>query len=113
MTYTKEETRYYNIHRINTCKVLDITINQYNYIRRIANDINTLDVASCNGEEWARYGKYDIALNLLLAKLENYLTRINKVFHMYHQSDPRGASLYLSMQEIDKNNYNATAECIY
>lgn len=110
MTYTKDETKWYNTNRDSVCKTLNITKNQYNYLRRISNAINDLDCKYCNGE----IGDYENSsgVYMLIQKAKTYTLKIDRCFNFYHQSDPRGASLYASKNPISRDNYNL-AECIY
>jgi hypothetical protein len=103
----KEE---YNRHRIFTCNELNITKNQYNYIRRVAKKINQMDCNSCNGDIDNRL--YDKLFLTTYSALEDYIKKINKDLYIYHQSDPRGASLYLAKHRIDGETYHH-AQCIY
>lgn len=111
MTYTKDEIKWYNSHRNYVCQYLKITKNQYNYLRRIGNAINLLDCKYCNGD----ISEYENASGVyaLIQKAKTYTLKIDKSFNFYHQSDPRGASFYVSNQPIIDNDYQSHSECIY
>lgn len=73
-------------------------------LKNIEKRLNRLDVASCNGEiEEEEYLKKSIYLedkaSQILASFED-----NDLL-IYHQSDPRGASLYIIDETMDKSNY--------
>lgn len=108
----KQETQYYNEHRLIACERLEITVNQYNYLRRISNDLNQIDCDNCNGD--LTESEYEDKEQDLLNQLGEYLTKIKRPFSLfeYHQTDPRGASLYMDTKEISRDRYT-DAVCIY
>jgi hypothetical protein len=70
-------------------------------LESISKRLNRLDCASCNG---------DIEENLYFKKSERLVNKANELaealgFVAYHQSDPRGASLYLLAPEIVKDKF--------
>lgn len=111
MNYTKTETEHYNQHRDNVCETLGITKNQYNYLRRLAGHLSDNDTDYANGViEEADFDKKDDAI---LIRILNYLHKFKPETNIYHQTDPRGASLYISNGEkLTQMNYT-NASCIY
>jgi len=98
-----------NVRKYRGCETLGITSEQWSYIKRVGTILNNLYTASCNGEgmnaegypeEEARYERRA----LLFAK--------NNKLHLYLQTDPRGATIYLDKKPIPENNYT-NAVCIY
>ena len=113
MTYTKNERENYNDHRDHACDTLMITKNQYNYLRRLANELSKVDVDYCNGDIDDET-IYDIKTDDVLDRMGAYLHKIRPYAEIYHQSDPRGASLYISNDEkMTQANYNSVGVCIY
>jgi hypothetical protein len=115
--FTKIERERYNEHRIRACARLGITVNQYNWLRRKGEALHSLYEQNCNGEilEQVYMGKTDklehqIRQYLIDQKL--YRTGNKKVYYVYFQTDPRGATIYLDTQAIPENNYTQ-AVCIY
>lgn len=80
-------------------------------LKNIEKRLNRLDVQNCNGEiSEDDYIKRSIYLedkaNQILASFE-----ANDLM-IYHQSDPRGCSLYIIDSTMDKTNYtNGVAVC--
>lgn len=110
MSYTKKQRDYYNAYRTGVCNKLGITKNEYNYIRRIGERLHSLYERNCNGtiEEQA----YGDEVTRLRMKLAGYDPIIKNKLVIYHQTDPRGASIYLDNKPIPYNDYT-TAYCIY
>lgn len=105
MSYNKTERENYNDHRNNACDRLGITKNQYNSLRRFANELSQIDEESCNGA--IDENLYEICESSAMERLSEYLIKINRAFfYTYHQTDPRGASLYISNdEELANANY--------
>jgi|GEM_PF-6466094 len=107
--FNKKEREQYNQYRQAVCERLGITKNQFNWFRRIGENIRFLHEGYCNGlvsneavheiqlAEW--YGKANKKANSL--KL-----------YIFYQTDPRGATIYLDDKPIPSNNYTI-ASCIY
>jgi|CXWL01.1.fsa_nt_gi hypothetical protein len=124
MTYTKKEVEYYNAHRDRTCADLSITKNQYNWFRRMGDKLHHIYELSCNGYMGNQpIYKGNKMLNEYTEDMYNRDTsffykltdeRAKKLqLHIFYQTDPRGATIYLSNQEIGLNRYNTDASCIY
>ena len=80
----------------------------YTALRFLSRRLSTIDTQGCNGEltEEQQDGKYAP----VLARLDAILTPYG--LHYYHQTDPRGAALYVSTLPIGPENYTS-ALCIY
>lgn len=104
MNISKEDRAMYNLHRNRVCEDLGLTVNQYNYIRRIGNDMHKLFEDNCNGlfEE----NEYETLFILFNRKLVKYLEDQKISLNIYIQSDPRGGTVYLSKDKMDDSNYN-------
>ena len=110
--YTKQQREQYNQYRDSVCEKLGLTINQYNYIRRLGNKINFLDTQNCNGDlDNNEY--YQSLLEDLFHKLFDYRKKNKLNVYDYHQSDPRGVSIYLSKVLLMDSNYNTNGYSIY
>lgn len=104
MSYNKNEREQYNEHRNNACENLGITKNQYNYLRRFANELSQIDEDSCNGV--IEQDNYEICESSAMERLSEYIYKIKKTYlYAYHQTDPRGASLYLSAEPMNSATY--------
>lgn len=111
MNYTKTKREQYNKDREITCKRLDITENQYNWLRRKGEELHKIYEDNCNGV----FQTDDDYFRSTLSKekeVKAYLKTINKNLHAYFQTDPRGATIYVDIKPIPCNNYNQ-AQCIY
>lgn len=108
MSYNKQERERYNLIRQRISDDLNITINQFNWFRRKANELNQVYVNGCNGEYPEE--EYNATVEPLEQAILNKATKAG--LNVYFQRDPRGASLYLDTQPIPANNYTK-AKCIY
>jgi len=79
-----------------------LTINVYNRLKPISRKISALDCKSCNGEISEQ--DYDIKIDKLLAQAKELASDLG--LKVYHQSDPRGCSLYLVDKTMNDGNYN-------
>lgn len=116
-SYTRKERAEYNARREGVCERLGITESQYNYFRRIGENLHRIDEWYCNGtkgdpsrypiEEYAE-GQYLADEEAILKKLADYWVRTgDSHMHFYHQSDPRGCSLYISTEPMDASSYDS------
>ena len=98
MFYTAKERERYNEYRSAACERLGISKNEYNALRRLAQALCTWDERRCNGD--CTDEEYEAAVNAICDRLK----RFNLAF--FHQSDPRGCSLYVSnSKELNFRNY--------
>lgn len=103
MIYTKAEKDQYNQHRENVCNNLGITRNGYNMFRRLAERLHQIYEDNCNGEYQEERDYFAVVIPLQ----DKIDSKANKMgLHTYHQTDPRGASLYLSKEMLTPENYN-------
>ena len=109
--YTKKEREQYNHDRDITCKRLNITINQYNWLRRKAKALRNVYENNCNGL-YKTEEEYYKAEHDLIYDINVYKQECVELLYAYFQTDPRGASLYLDIKPIPVNNYTH-ANCIY
>ncbi len=113
--FTKLERERYNQQRESACKRLNITKNQYNWLRRARNNLCKVYTDSCNG--LLAESDYEVLTQSIEDNIFEYLvkqglnTKENKMYN-YFQTDPRGATIYLDRVEIPANNYTQ-AVCIY
>jgi len=79
-----------------------VTSDLYMALLRNSKRLSVLDVKTCNGE--INDDDYTKKVNAIYKKI----TALSKEygFDYYHQSDPRGVSLYISKEYIDGQNYN-------
>jgi hypothetical protein len=83
-------------------------INVYKDLLKISKRVSNLDVADCNVGLTDRQTKRE---DKLIAEAETIAARLG--LHIYHQGDPRGASLYL-VKNINADSSNYTdGVCIY
>jgi len=108
MTYTKKEREYYNKYRASVCDKLGITECDYNYFRLNGQALHNLYELDCNGE--IEQDMYDGETKKLYDILEKRADKHD--LYIYFQTDPRGATVYLSLDPIPENNYTI-ASCIY
>jgi hypothetical protein len=107
--YSKKERADYNRDRAIKCKELNITENQYNWLRRKGEELRRIYTAACNGE--IDYGQeYERAVNPLEKSVIKYAGKLG--LFVYFQTDPRGATIYADIKPIPEANYNR-AHCIY
>ena len=109
--YTTAERNQYNQHRANVCEKLGITKNQYNYLRRLGEQLHKVYENNCNGlyktEEEADEAERELIYRVNVYKQECY-----ELLYAYFQTDPRGATIYLDKSPINQMNYTNTS-CIY
>jgi hypothetical protein len=78
----------------------------YMKLLKLARRLSTIDVHYCNGTKTDM--QWDKTVNSIIASLKDLLAPDGLYF--YHQSDPRGASLYIAEMELSQANYtNALA----
>ena len=110
-TYTKTERDNYNKDREITCKRLNITENQYNWLRRKGQLLHKIYEDNCNGiiqDDDTYFG-----LTLPIEKeVKAYLRKVNDKLHIFFQTDPRGATIYVSYMTLHDNDYSQ-GQCIY
>jgi|SRR5665213_1293051 len=106
-SYTRSEREEYNIMRDKACAQLGITKSQYNAFRRLAERLTVTDTQYCNGEypyaEADGEFRYDHKASAIYDAIEAKLGGL----HYYHQSDPRGRSLYVSKEPMDSDSYTS------
>ena len=106
--YSKKEREYYNAYRFQVMTTLGITRNEYNYFRRIGDQLNSIYVESCNGTIDEQ--TYENKTNVFYEKADKKAIQLK--LYIFYQTDPRGASIYLDTEPIKDNNYNRSC-CIY
>jgi hypothetical protein len=116
--HSKKERERYNEHRKRTSEALGLDKNKYNALRRVGQSLNRADTNYANGRENYPHGKeygekeYKHDVNSSFAKTKA-LRKKMKDLHFYHQSDPRGASLYVGKKRLKQDNYNSEGHVVY
>lgn len=109
--YTAKERANYNAYRENVCKQLNITKNQYNWLRRKGEALRKVYENDCNGLYKTEEERIDAERDLIY-QINVYKQECTELLYAYFQTDPRGAALYLDTKSIPENNYTQ-AYCIY
>jgi len=108
--YNKKQRDQYNQMRTRICEELGITKNEYNSFRLNGQALCNIYTLSCNGE--IEEDQYEGETTKLYTKLDNKAKELG--LFIFYQTDPRGATIYLSKEKIANNNYNRPgSECIY
>lgn len=102
MQYTTQERNEYNIQRAKECALLGIQKNQYNSFRLLGEKLRNLYVMNCNGE--INEEDYESKTQELYVKADKKAADLG--LFIYYQTDPRGASLYLSTDPMTDSNYS-------
>jgi hypothetical protein len=81
----------------------------YIQLLKLSKKLSKLDIDSCNG---------DITEDIYNDSVCKITIKINKIcdtlsLFWYHQTDPRGVSLYISKVLLTSDNYNTTGVAIY
>ncbi len=111
MVYSKKEREQYNIDRVRTCERLGIRELDYNAFRRIGQQLHAIYEWSCNGVDI--FGKqmnderYEDMTRPLYDKADKLAKRLE--LFIFYQTDPRGATIYLSKEPIPENNYTISS----
>jgi hypothetical protein len=108
---TKQRQKYEQLLAFTTmAKGSNYTIAD-NFIRlsRLADKPSRIDTQSCNGD--LLEADYDKVLDRIEEKLNALLSPQN--IYWFHQRDPRGASLYISLEKLTQENYNSRGVAIY
>ncbi len=128
MSFTKREREDYNRHREHVGKEFGLDKNKYNALRRAAQGLHRADEDSAMGTKNWRYTKHnwghdeaytekhhknDVNQNFSKAEAVRKKAGGKKAFHFYHQSDPRGASLYVGKEKLNQANYSSKGKHIY
>jgi hypothetical protein len=96
--------RMHNAEEVNAYTIA----REYEDLRYCSRRLSTIDTQNCNGEltEDQEKGKTIAVYKRINAILNPY------DLHWYHQTDPRGAALYISTVELTQANYTS-ALCVY
>lgn len=109
MNYTNKERAEYNEQRKRACERNGITENQYNWLRRRGQTLHLCYERNCNGE-YASENQYEIIVNPIYKAVEKYVAALK--LHVYFQTDPRGATIYIDKVPLTDSAYNR-GTCIY
>jgi len=108
--YLKNEREEYNARREAVCTELNITKNQYNWLRRNGECLHNIYENACNG--FLTEEAEEKATDRLYAEIDTKAKILG--LHIFYQTDPRGATIYASKNAIERNNYNRSGcYCIY
>jgi hypothetical protein len=102
MTYTNKERAEYSEQRKRACERNGITENQYNWLRRKGQALHAHYERNCNGT--TTEADYSRNTNLLYESVEKYVKKLN--LHVYFQTDPRGATIYIDREPLTDSAYN-------
>lgn len=121
MAYTKKEREEYNKHRERTSTELGISKNEYNRLRRAAQALHRHDEDSAMGRTDWRHNSRGVGSKEYSEKA--YTKDVGKAFsktkalkgriNLYHQQDPRGATLYAGKKRLKPETYHSEGRVIY
>ena len=116
-TYSKKERERYNQDRERTSRELGLSKNEYNRLRRVGQGLTEAGTNYANGSDRSGKEYSDKQYNKDVGTHFHRTKALQKKFkdlHFYHQTDPRGASLYASRgKKLDQKNYNSEGHVIY
>jgi hypothetical protein len=110
-TYSRIEREHYNKDREITCERLNITENQYNWLRRKGQILHKIYEDNCNGIIQTDEDYFGMTVPIE-KEIKVYLNKVNPKLHVYFQTDPRGATVYVSYMTLKDDNYNQ-GQCIH
>jgi hypothetical protein len=123
MAYSKKERESYNKYRESTSSKLGIDKNEYNRLRRAAQSLHRSDEDSAMGtKEWRhnqnsnkeyKEKEYKKDVGHAFKKAKAKALQKAKGLHFHHQSDPRGASLYVAKEKLKDTDYSSKGHHIY
>ena len=97
----KKETRAEKVRR--GLDEFHINVNRIDELRKISRQLHHLDERSCNYGLTEQQEKREKGLE---KKANELVAEISPLYRAYHQSDPRGCSLYIITDEMGDTNYN-------
>jgi hypothetical protein len=109
---------YYNEQRKQRgCEKLGITSGQWAYIKRVGTMLENLYTNECNGFQDGQGNEDTRATKRNEGNIQHterliYMFAGHNGLHVYLQTDPRGASVYLDKKPIQQNRYT-DAVCVY
>ena len=89
----------------------------YVELRKVSRALSNIDIALCNG--WIDDEQHTKKGTRLFNKIEKIVSvwlndwEYQGTLYHYHQSDPRGCSLYVDIKPINRDSYNTTSLAIY
>jgi len=91
------------------CEELNITEQDYNTFKELGKQLHHIYEDSCNGiiQTDEEYNNATLPLEKIAEENANELG-----LHIYFQTDPRGATIYLDKEPMNQTNYNR-GYCIY
>lgn len=104
----KQQTEWYNAYREETCNKLQLSISQYNWLQKKGEALRKVYEQNCNGV--LTESDYEKTSSHFENEARVYAESLG--LKIFFQSDPRGPSIYLDVEEIPYNNYTK-AHCIY
>jgi len=128
MAYSKKDRERYNARREALGKELGLTKNHYNALRRVGEQLHRSAEDSAMGSKNWRYTKHNWGHDEpytekdekrdkahAFSKAEAIRKKLGgkKKIHFYHQTDPRGASLYVGKDRMSARDYNSKGHAIY
>ena len=119
MTRKQQEKEYYKKQIDLTCEDLNISQEKYNTFKRLGRKLQHIYESQCNGFQDSQYN-WDEKAERHADLLETTYTKVAALqakkqgLQLFLQTDPRGATVYLSKDKIEDNNYNRPGVyCIY
>lgn len=109
--YIKQQREWHNTYRNQVCKALGLTVSQYNWLRRKGEALRKVYENDCNGL-YQSEDERDNAERDIVYQINVYKQECTELLYAFFQTDPRGASLYLSTTEMTDSNYT-NGYCIY
>ena len=121
--YTKKERAEYNERRKRVAEKMGLKKHEYNYYRRVGQKLHEASENSAMGSsDWrhsnnpkARYEEKEHGKDVASAfkKASSYRKKHGHNVHFYHQTDPRGAALYMGKERMSQKDYTSKGEPIY
>ena len=106
----KEQQQDKKRHVKIACDELGISQTEYTFFAGVGNKLNRIYTDECNGK--LKEGVYDILTKPIYNFTDNRAKALG--LHIFYQTDPRGATVYLSKKPISDHDYNRMGcFCIY
>ena len=84
---------------------------RYQSLVKLSKRLTTIDTHVCNGTKYTTEDEYNDVTERVYEKTR--LVLLANHLHFYHQSDPRGSSLYVSTEKLTSDNYSSKGLAIY
>jgi len=84
---------------------------KYKNLVRLSKKLSSIDTHYCNGTKYTTEDTYNDVTENVYNQIR--VSLLNTKLYFYHQSDPRGASLYVSKEKLTSDNYSSKGLAIY